>query len=81
MTVETDSSVRSVRTAEIGHCPVLKALDLGSTGLAVRLPDATIASGMVEFRPGWVEGGGMAWLRFRGWLDGTVRTVGPIHGS
>ena len=79
ITVQTVSSVRSVRSPESG-LPVLLALDLGSTlGWAVRLPDGAITSGTVEFRPGRFEGGGMAWLRFRSWLDGMVRTVGAVQ--
>lgn len=50
--------------------PVVLALDLGQmTGWAMRLPDAIIASGTVEFRPGRFEGGGMVYLRFRNWLE------------
>ena len=45
-------------------------LDLGSnTGWALRQPDGTITSGTVGFRPGRFEGGGMAFVRFKGWLD------------
>ena len=80
MTVNTVSSVRSVRIPDIDPPRTLLALDLGSKlGWAIRLPDASITSGTVEFRPGRFEGGGMAWLRFRSWLDGTTRTVGPIQ--
>jgi len=50
--------------------PVVLALDLGQmTGWAMRLPEAVIASGTVEFRPGRFEGGGMIYLRFRSWLE------------
>jgi hypothetical protein len=49
--------------------PVILALDLGQrTGWAVLNRDGAIASGVQEFRPGRFEGGGMIWLRFRGWL-------------
>jgi hypothetical protein len=49
---------------------VILALDLGQrTGWAVRNRDGAIASGTHEFRPGRFEGGGMIWLRFRGWLQ------------
>ena len=50
--------------------PVILALDLGqTTGMALRLPDGMIVSGTVEFRPSRYEGGGIAYVRFRGWLD------------
>ena len=50
--------------------PVILALDLGShTGWALRSRDGTITSGTVTFRPGRFEGAGMAFLRFRNWLD------------
>ncbi|MEO5334163.1 MAG: hypothetical protein H7839_19290 [Magnetococcus sp. YQC-5] len=46
------------------------ALDLGSkTGWALRQTDGSITSGTVEFKPGRFEGGGMAFLRFKKWLD------------
>ncbi len=45
------------------------ALDLGtSTGWALRTPDSQIVSGTQSFKPGRFEGGGMRYLRFRGWL-------------
>ncbi|WP_243634761.1 hypothetical protein [Roseicella frigidaeris] len=59
--------------------PVLLALDLGSTlGWAVRQPRAGITSGTATFRPGRFEGGGMAWLRFRRWLEEMAGMTGPI---
>ncbi|MBF0629298.1 MAG: hypothetical protein HQL91_13865 [Magnetococcales bacterium] len=55
------------------------ALDLGSKmGWALRQADGTITSGTVEFRPGRFEGGGMAFVRFKKWLDEVVRFAGPI---
>ena len=46
------------------------ALDLGSkTGWALHQADGTITSGVMEFRPGRFEGGGMAFVRFKHWLD------------
>ncbi|MBX6741550.1 MAG: hypothetical protein IRY87_05815 [Acetobacteraceae bacterium] len=45
------------------------ALDLGTTtGWALRRRDGGITSGTVTFRPSRFEGGGMRFLRFRGWL-------------
>jgi len=50
--------------------PAILALDLGGqTGWALRSRDGGITSGTVAFRPGRFEGAGMAFLRFRGWLD------------
>jgi hypothetical protein len=55
------------------------ALDLGQkTGWAVRNADGAIASGTVEFKPGRFEGGGMIYLRFRGWLQEVDETAGGI---
>jgi hypothetical protein len=60
----------------------LLALDLGDTpGRAVPRPDGFIPSGTATFRPGWLEGGGMAWLRFRHWRDGMAVTAGPLCGG
>ena len=45
------------------------ALDLGShTGWALHQLDNTITSGTEHFKPQRFEGGGMRFLRFRGWL-------------
>ena len=53
------------------------ALDLGtSTGWAVRTSNGQVISGTVSFRPGRFEGGGMRFLRFRGWLDELASTGG-----
>ncbi len=58
---------------------VILALDLGQrTGWAIRNRDGAIASGTHEFRPGRFEGGGMMWLRFRGWLQEIDETSGGI---
>ncbi len=70
---DASPSARHPRTASAGPddgLPVVLALDLGQrTGWAMRLPDAIIASGIVEFRPGRFEGGGMVYVRFRNWLE------------
>ena len=66
----------------------LLALDLGTTtGWAVQAADGLITSGTVSFRPSRYDGGGMRYLRFRGWLDQLARDAGclehvalnPIH--
>lgn len=55
------------------------SMDLGSkTGWALRQTDGQITSGVVEFRPGRFEGGGMAFLRFKGWLDEVLAFAGPL---
>jgi len=52
----------------IAHHAVL-ALDLGTTtGWALRSQDGGITSGTIGFKPSRFEGGGMRYLRFRGWL-------------
>ncbi|WP_085440286.1 hypothetical protein [Magnetofaba australis] len=56
------------------------ALDLGGqTGWALRQPDGTITSGTVTFKPGRFEGGGMAWLRFKHWLDEVAGFAAPLE--
>ena len=56
------------------------SMDLGSkTGWALRQTDGQITSGVVEFRPGRFEGGGMAFLRFKGWLDEVLTYAGPLE--
>ncbi|MBF0153235.1 MAG: hypothetical protein HQL64_05795 [Magnetococcales bacterium] len=55
------------------------ALDLGSkTGWALRQADGTITSGVMEFRPGRFEGGGMAFVRFKHWLDEILLFAEPL---
>ncbi|MBF0629303.1 MAG: hypothetical protein HQL91_13890, partial [Magnetococcales bacterium] len=62
----------------VGEGSIL-ALDLGTKmGWALRQADGTITSGTVEFRPGRFEGGGMAFVRFKKWLDEVARFAGPI---
>jgi hypothetical protein len=56
--------------------PVL-ALDLGTTtGWAMRLSDGAVVSGTTSFRPSRYDGGGMRYLRFRGWLDRLASDAG-----
>jgi hypothetical protein len=58
--------------------PVL-ALDLGTTtGWAMQLAGGRIESGTVSFRPSRYDGGGMRYLRFRGWLDSIATGAGSI---
>ena len=55
------------------------ALDLGTTtGWALRGQDGGITSGTVTFRPSRFEGGGMRYLRFRGWLGELAGLTGGL---
>ena len=59
------------------HGGALMALDLGTTtGFALKTSDGAIASGTVSFRPSRYDGGGMRYLRFRGWLDSIAEDSG-----
>lgn len=58
----------------------LLALDLGTTtGWALRLADGMVHSGSVSFRGSRFDGGGMRFLRFRGWLDSVRADAGGIE--
>jgi hypothetical protein len=55
------------------------ALDLGTTtGWALHSGDGAIVSGTVSFRPSRYDGGGIRYLRFRGWLDQLATDVGGL---
>jgi hypothetical protein len=59
--------------------PVILALDLGTTtGWALRAADGLTTSGTVSFRPSRYDGGGMRYLRFRGWLEQLANDAGAI---
>jgi len=62
----------------LAYHPVL-ALDLGTTtGWALRGQDGGITSGTIGFKPSRFEGGGMRYLRFRGWLAEIAGLSGGI---
>lgn len=62
----------------LAHHTVL-ALDLGTTtGWALRGQDGGITSGTMTFRPSRFEGGGMRFLRFRGWLVEVAALSGGV---
>jgi hypothetical protein len=62
-----------------GDGPAILALDLGQhTGWALSGADGLITSGTAQFKPGRFEGGGMAFLRFRAWLQEVDETAGGI---
>jgi len=55
------------------------ALDLGTKlGWAISFGPGDIAHGVIEFRTGRFEGGGMRWLRFRKWLSDMHAEHGPL---
>lgn len=65
-----------------GIAPTILALDLGQhTGWALRGADGLITSGTAQFKPGRFEGGGMAFLRFRAWLQEIDETAGGIAAT
>ena len=62
----------------LAHHAVL-ALDLGTTtGWALRGQHGGITSGTMTFRPSRFEGGGMRFLRFRGWLAEVAALSGGV---
>ena len=62
----------------LAHHTVL-ALDLGTTtGWALRSRDGGITSGTMTFKPTRFEGGGMRFLRFRGWLAEVAALSGGV---
>ena len=66
-------------SAPVHGAPIVLALDLGTmTGWALRAADGLITSGTVSFRPSRYDGGGMRYLRFRGWLAQLTDDAGPI---
>jgi crossover junction endodeoxyribonuclease RuvC len=57
------------------------ALDLGTmTGWAMHSADGAIVSGTVSFRPSRYDGGGIRYLRFRGWLDAVSNDASGFSG-
>jgi hypothetical protein len=59
------------------------ALDLATiTGWAMRSASGEILSGTVSFRPSRYDGGGIRYLRFRGWRDSMAQDaagIGVVH--
>ena len=65
-------------SVDLGRSAVL-ALDLGTTmGWAMQPANSRIESGSVSFRPSRYDGGGMRYLRFRGWLDSMAANVAGL---
>jgi Holliday junction resolvasome RuvABC endonuclease subunit len=56
------------------------SLDLGTTtGWAMQLAGGVIESGTTSFRPSRYDGGGMRYLRFRGWLASLAADAAGIE--
>jgi Holliday junction resolvasome RuvABC endonuclease subunit len=56
------------------------SLDLGTTtGWAMQLAGGVIESGTTSFRPSRYDGGGMRYLRFRGWLASIAADAAGIE--
>lgn len=56
------------------------SLDLGTTtGWAMQLAGGVIESGTTSFRPSRYDGGGMRYLRFRGWLASVAADAAGIE--
>ncbi len=75
---------RSAKPLGVSHDPTkaLLALDLGTTlGWALALPDGTRTSGVQGFQPRRFEGGGMRYVRFRGWLSEIHQNTRPMIGT
>lgn len=71
-------SITEPPAINLAHHAVL-ALDLGTTtGWALRSQDGGITSGTAAFRPSRFEGGGMRYLRFRGWLGELAALTGGL---
>jgi hypothetical protein len=67
-TIHASGQVVAAPPLALAH-PAILALDLGTTtGWALRGRDGRITSGTMTFKPSRFEGGGMRYLRFRGWL-------------
>jgi crossover junction endodeoxyribonuclease RuvC len=74
-----DAKARPAATQSFGSVQgTILALDLGTTtGWALCSGDAA-TSGTVSFKPSRYDGGGMRYLRFRGWLDQLATDVGSL---
>ena len=70
---------RSMTGADETGDGAILAIDLGTkTGWALRSADGQITSGTVEFRNDRWQGGGMRFLRFKGWLNEIKQMAGGI---
>ena len=73
-------STPKIAGALISRPGAILALDLGTTtGWALMPENGVATSGTALFRPSRYDGGGMRYLRFRGWLEELRRYAGDIH--
>ena len=76
----TSTTERVPATAPRNGARAILALDLGTTtGWAMLNRDGVATSGTAAFKPGRYDGGGMRYLRFRGWLEELRRHAGDIQ--
>jgi len=74
-----DAGASAIHPGTLRPEDALLALDLGTTtGWALRGTDGAIVSGTISFRPSRYDGGGMRYLRFRGWLDELASNAGGV---
>ena len=60
------------------RCPHPRSRSRHHHRLRIAAADGTITSGTVSFKPSRYDGGGIRYLRFRGWLDGIANDAGGI---
>ena len=71
--------VQAANDTASGGMGAVLALDLGTaTGWALRDEYGAVTSGTMSFRPDRFSGGGMRFLRFKGWLTEVKNTAGGI---
>lgn len=69
-------------SASINPGGAVLALDMGTTtGWAMWSPGGLVTTGTARFAPRRHEGGGMRYLRFRGWLNEVQATTRPLIGA
>jgi hypothetical protein len=74
-----DHSPHAVERSLDRRGTITLALDLGTTtGWAIQSDTSKPESGSVSFRTGRYDGGGVRYLRFRGWLDSMAVDAGTI---
>ena len=75
----TEPPVPAANDAGVSDRGSVLALDLGTaTGWALSDECGAITSGTMSFRPDRFSGGGMRFLRFKGWLTEVKNTAGGI---
>ena len=75
----TEPPVPAANDAGVSGPGAVLALDLGTaTGWALSDECGAVTSGTMSFRPDRFSGGGMRFLRFKGWLTEVKNTAGGI---